>query len=43
MLEQERKIKAKYADGGYALGESYDMTDEEIKELKKQGYTFDIE
>lgn len=32
-----------YAYGGYALGESYNMTDEEIKELKKQGYTFDIE
>ena len=35
--------KKEYESGGYALGESYDMTDDELEELKKQGYTFDIE
>ena len=39
----KNKIKGNYESGGYMLGESYDMTDAEIRELKKQGYTFDIE
>lgn len=39
----QAKIKGNYADGGYALGESYDLSDAEIKELKRKGYTFDIE
>lgn len=53
MLEQEKKIKAQekayggymnmYEAGGYALGESYDLSDAELKELKRQGYKFDIE
>jgi hypothetical protein len=37
------KIKGNYEYGGYTLGESYDMSEDEIKELKRQGYTFDIE
>lgn len=32
-----------YEAGGYVLGESYDMSEEELQELKNQGYTFDIE
>lgn len=39
----QAKIKGNYEYGGYTLGESYDMSEDEIKELKRQGYTFDIE